>query len=143
MWTQTFFRRGIALLRQKWSTEHVFVRRVFSCGRLQSAHVLCSSWECTRGAFTLLLLVVITLQLSICICEHFHVLPVPCPYMQRPGIKKALFRVRLFECGDASGEGEFVTSPADHLQFVSANQTCVVLVSYVLVARYGVWPLSV
>jgi hypothetical protein len=46
--------------------------------------------------------------------------------LQRPGIKTVLFPVRLFECHDASGEGEFVTSPADHLQFVSANQRCVV-----------------
>jgi len=79
------------LLRQKVSTEHAFVRRVYCCClRLQSAHVPCSSWECT-GAFTLHRLVVITSQLSICICEHFHVSPVPCPLMYRGRASKRCY----------------------------------------------------
>ncbi len=76
---------------EKVSTEHAFVRRVYCCcGRLQSAHVLCSSWECT-GAFTLHRLVVITSQLSICICEHFHVSPVPCPLNYRGRASKRCY----------------------------------------------------
>jgi hypothetical protein len=82
---QTFFSRGICIAAAKIvnGTCLAACPVYCCCGRLQSAHVLCSSWECTRGAFTLLLLVVITSQLSICICEHFHVLPVPCPLMYR------------------------------------------------------------